>query len=148
MNFFTFIFHVVSFQFKQPLFIYIFFWGLQTRWLDRSGFVKRLAGATTQQNPIDPVGRPMTRVNLNETFFFKCGFSPMPPLFSFFFSWLLTLFKVHYINIRKIFYFFMWDLKPFSIYTLCSQEKNYFFNVGFEALFHIYSMFIRKKIFF
>jgi len=31
----------------------------------------------------------------------------------------------------------MYDLKPFNIYTLCSQEKKYFFNVGFEA-FRIY----------
>jgi hypothetical protein len=23
----------------------------------------------------------------------------------------------------------MWDLKPFSIYTLCSQEKNYVFSM-------------------
>jgi hypothetical protein len=31
-----------------------------------------------------------------------------------------------------VFFFFqMWDLKPISIYTLCSHEKNHvFFNVG------------------
>ena len=40
----------------------------------------------------------------------------------------------------------MWDLKPFSIYTLCSQEKNYFFNVEFETFSYIYSMFTRKKL--
>jgi len=40
----------------------------------------------------------------------------------------------------------MWDLKPFHIYTLCSQEKNYFFNVGFKALSYIYSKFTRKKL--
>ena len=33
----------------------------------------------------------------------------------------------------------MSDLKPFNIYTLCSQEKICFFNVGFEALLYIYS---------
>jgi hypothetical protein len=38
--------------------------------LDRSGFVKRPAGATTQQNPVDLMGRPMTRTNLDETLFF------------------------------------------------------------------------------
>jgi hypothetical protein len=28
----------------------------------------------------------------------------------------------------------MWDLKPFRIYTLCSQEKRLcLFNVGFET---------------
>jgi hypothetical protein len=40
----------------------------------------------------------------------------------------------------------MWDLKPFNIHTLCSQEKNYFFNVGFEVFLSIYSMFTRKKL--
>ena len=42
----------------------------------------------------------------------------------------------------------MWDLKPFNIYiyTLCYQEKSYFFNMGFEALSYIYSMFTRKKL--
>jgi hypothetical protein len=38
-----------------------------TRWLDQSGFVKRPAGATTQQNPVDPAGQPMTRANPDET---------------------------------------------------------------------------------
>jgi len=37
-------------------------------------------------------------------------------------------------------------LKPFSVYILCSQEKNYFFNVGSEALSYIYSMFTKKKL--
>jgi len=46
-------------------------------------------------------------------FFFQMWFFSYTPLFSYFFSCLLTLFKVHYINIRKIFYFF---------------------NVGFETL--------------
>jgi hypothetical protein len=44
-------------------------------------------------------------------------------------------------------YFLIWDLKPFIIYTLCFQEKNYFLNVEFEALSYIYFMFIRKKFF-
>jgi hypothetical protein len=38
----------------------------------------------------------------------------------------------------------MWDPKPFSIYTLCSQEKNYFFNVGFES-FCIYDLCSQEK---
>ena len=42
----------------------------------------------------------------------------------------------------------MWDLKLFSIYTLCSQEKNYFFNIGFETLSYIYSLFTKKKVMF
>jgi hypothetical protein len=52
--------------------------GRLTRRLDRFGFIKRPAGATTWQNPSDPAGRPMTRAtqeNPDETrFFFKCGF--------------------------------------------------------------------------
>ena len=40
----------------------------------------------------------------------------------------------------------MLHLKPFNIYTLCSQEKYYFFNVEFEALSYIYSMFTGKKL--
>jgi len=39
----------------------------------------------------------------------------------------------------------MWRLKLFSIYTLYSQEKSYFFNVVFETLSYIY---IRKKLYF
>ena len=36
---------------------------------------------------------------------------------------------------RKKVIFSMWDLKPFRIFTLCSQEKNYvFLNVEFETL--------------
>jgi len=85
------------------------------------------------------------------------------------FTWSLTFFKAHYINIRKNILFFqcviwnpllyilyiskkkgyvflMWDLKPFSIYTLCFQEKNYFLNVRFKVLSYIYSMFTRKKL--
>ena len=29
----------------------------------------------------------------------------------------------------------MWDLKPFSIYTLCSQEKNYVFSMWDKKYF-------------
>ena len=36
-------------------------------------------------------------------FFLKYGYFSIP-FFSYFFSWLLAFFKVHYINIRKIFY--------------------------------------------
>ena len=42
----------------------------------------------------------------------------------------------------------MWNLKTFSTYTLCSKEKSYFFNVKFEDLQYIYSMFTRKKLYF
>jgi hypothetical protein len=76
-------------------------------------------------------------------FFFKCGFSPRP-FFSYFFNWLLTLFKIHYINTRRIFYFSMWDLKPFSIYTLCSQEKKLYFQCGIWSLL-VYIIYIHKK---
>jgi hypothetical protein len=47
---------------------------------------------------------------------------------------------------KKLYFFSMWDLKHFSIYTLCFQKKNHFFNVGFEALLYIYSMFTKKKL--
>jgi len=57
---------------------------------------------------------------------FQMRFFSYTPLFSYFLSWLLTPFKVHYINIRKIF----------------------FFNVGFKTLYYIYFMFLRKKIIF
>jgi hypothetical protein len=29
----------------------------------------------------------------------------------------------------------MWDLKPFRIYTLCSQEKSYVFSMWDKKLF-------------
>jgi hypothetical protein len=72
--------------------------------------------STRRVNPLP--GRIGTR-----PFFLKCGFS-LIPFFSYFFSWLLALFKVHYINIRKIFYFFNVGFETFSIYTLYSQEKS------------------------
>jgi hypothetical protein len=67
------------------------------------------------------VNRSTRRVHLKlewpsrDPFFFKCFFFLIPKDLSFliFFSWLLSHFKIHYINIRIIFYFF---------------------NVGFEAL--------------
>jgi len=35
-----------------------------------------------------------------------------------------------------VFFFFqIWDLKPISIYTLCSQEKNYVFSMWDKKLF-------------
>jgi hypothetical protein len=147
------------------------------RWLDRFRFVKRPAGAITRSthqigrcnNSVDPTGRPMTRANLDETrcFFFKCGFSLIPIFFLYFFSWLLTVFKVHYINIRKIFYFFnvrfetfnimfprkkvifsMCDLKPFCIYTLCSQEKSYVFSIWDLKPFSIYTLCSQERSYF
>ena len=67
-----------------------------------------------------------------------------------------------YIHKKKSYIFSMWDLKSFSICTLCSQEKSYFFNVGaikffnvgvikffnvgFEAPLYIYFMFTKKKL--
>jgi hypothetical protein len=41
-----------------------------TRWLNRSGFTKRPAGAIARSNPGEPAGRPMTRANPDETRFF------------------------------------------------------------------------------
>jgi uncharacterized membrane protein (UPF0127 family) len=35
------------------------------------------------------------------------------------------MFYVH----KKEVIFLMWDLKPFSIYILCSYEKNYIFSM-------------------
>ena len=34
-------------------------------------------------------------------------------------------------------YFSMWDLKPFLIYTLCLQEKNYVFSMWDKKLFDL-----------
>jgi len=45
-------------------------------------------------------------------------------------------------------FFLMWDLKPISIYTPMFSRKSYFFNVGFEVISYIYSMFKRKKVMF
>jgi hypothetical protein len=39
----------------------------------------------------------------------------------------------------------MWDLKPSSIYTLCSQEKNYVFSMWGLKSFSKYS---KKKVIF
>jgi hypothetical protein len=104
----------------------------------------RSAGSTCDPgNPVKP----------DRELFLLCFFPSQRPFFYIFFSWLLTLFKVHYINTRRTFYFFqcviwnplvyilyvhkkkviflIWDLKLFNIYTLCSQEKKLcFFNVG------------------
>ena len=35
-----------------------------------------------------------------------------------------------YVLKKKSYVLSMWDLKSISIYTLCFQEKSYFFNVG------------------
>jgi len=39
----------------------------------------------------------------------------------------------------------MWDLKPFSIYTLCSQEKSYVFSMWDLKLFRIYTLCSQEK---
>jgi hypothetical protein len=105
-----------------------------THWPDRSGFVKR----PTVQQP-SKTGRTRTRPDV----FFQMWFFSYTSFFIYFFSWLLTLFKAHYINIRKNILFFqcriwnplvymlyflkkkvifsMWDLKLFCIHALCSQ---------------------------
>ena len=49
---------------------------------------------------------------------------------------------------EKNYVFSLWNLKPFNIHILCSQENNYFFNVEFEVLLYIYSMFTIKKVIF
>ena len=41
---------------------------------------------------------------------------------------------IFYIPNKKVI-FSIWDLKPFSIYTLCSQEKNYIFLMWDKKLF-------------
>jgi len=66
-------------------------------------------GKTRLTRRVDPwPGRP----GRDLIFFSKMVFL-LYPFFSYFSSWLITFFKVHYINIRKI---------------------SYFFNVGFETL--------------
>jgi hypothetical protein len=45
--------------------------------------------------------------------------------------WDLKPFRIYTICFQeKNYVFSMWDLKSFSIYSLCFQEKSYFFNVG------------------
>jgi hypothetical protein len=83
-------------------------------------------------DPAKP-GRPMTWTRPLFFFFLNVVFL-LYPFFSYFFGWLFTLFKVHYINIRKMFYFFNMRFRTLYIYTLCFQEKSYFFNMGFETL--------------
>jgi len=113
----------------------------------------------------------MTRANSGETWFFSFFLSNVVfllyPFFSYFFSWLLIFFKVHYINIRKVFYFIWnplvyilyvsnkkvifstWYLKPFRIHALCSQEKSYVFSMWNLKPFSIYThMFPIKSYFF
>jgi hypothetical protein len=41
----------------------------------------------------------------------------------------------------------MWDLKPFSIYILCLQEKIMFFNVGQKTFWYILLNFIIYNIY-
>jgi len=38
----------------------------------------------------------------------------------------------------------MWDLKPFSIYTLCSREKSYFLMWDLKS-FRIYTLCSQEK---
>jgi len=77
--------------------------------------------------PIRLVGDPgyLAKLGRNLFFFQMCFFSQKPLFFIFFFCWLLTIFKVHCINTRR---------------------KFYFFNMKFESLYYIYSMFTGKKI--
>jgi hypothetical protein len=110
-----------------------------TWWLDRSGFVKRPSGATTRQNPVDPwPGRDPV------FFFFKCGFSPVS-FFFIFFSWLLTLFKVHYINIRRKKLFFQCGIwNPFVYILYVHKKKVMFFQC--EIWNHLaYIFYVHKK---
>jgi hypothetical protein len=58
--------------------------GGSIRWLDRSGFVKRSAGATTRQNPVNP-GPGRTRTGPGVFFFpFQMWFFSYTPLFHIF----------------------------------------------------------------
>jgi hypothetical protein len=40
----------------------------------------------------------------------------------------------------------MWNLKHISIYTLCSQEKNYVFSMWDLKLISIYTLSFQEKI--
>jgi hypothetical protein len=39
----------------------------------------------------------------------------------------------------------MWDLKPFRIYTLCSQEKHYIFSMWDLKSISIYTIYSQEK---
>ena len=80
-----------------------------------------LAGSTRNSNDLAKPDRDLV-------FFFKCVFFLVrDPSFFILFNWLLTHIKVHYINTRRMFYFF---------------------NMRFETHYYIYFMFTRKKIVF
>ena len=49
--------------------------------------------------------------------------------------WNLKPFNIYTQCSQKKVIFSMWDLKPFSIYTLCSQEKNYVFSICDKKVF-------------
>jgi len=90
---------------------------------------------------VDPWTRRPGKIRKRLVFFFKCDFSPSQRAFFYiFFSWLLTLLKVYYINNRRMFYFFNMRFEAFYyIYTLCSQEKRLFFQYGiWSTLIYIY----------
>jgi hypothetical protein len=86
-------------------------------WTD-PGKVKRLTRAKKCSNSVDLPSRPMTQAtqqNPIEIHFFLnvFFFIARNPFLYIYFSWLLTLFKVYYINIWKIFYFFNVKFKAF-----------------------------------
>jgi hypothetical protein len=59
-----------------------------------------------------------------------------------------TLSYIYSMFTRKKIMFFQCEILNPLVYTLCSQEKNYFFYMEFETFSYIYSMFTRKKLFF
>jgi len=71
----------------------------------------------------------VTRTNLDEIVFFKCDF--YLDFFLIFFSWLLILFKVHYINTRKMFYFSIRDKKKICL-SIFLMWDNFFKKYSFK----------------
>jgi len=87
------------------------------QWVDPVAGPVQVCQKIGQCNDLAKPGRPMTRARL-DVFFSNVVFL-LYPFFSYFFSWLLTFFKVHYINIRKVFLFLkICDLKLFFFANL------------------------------
>ena len=123
--------------------------GGSTWWLDRFGFNKRSARATTRQNPIDPTGQPMTRATRTRpnVFFFKCGiWNPLIYILyvpkkkekrTMFFQcgiWNPLVYKL-YILKKKIIFFQRGIWNPLINILYIPTKKVMFFQCGIKKLF-------------
>ena len=95
----------------------------------------------TQSGLIGQPGIHVIQQNSVETLFLLYFFSSQRPLFFHIFRWLLTHFNVHYINIKKTFYFFNMKFKMFYyIYSIFIRKKLCFFLCGIFFLFKYFNL--------